>query len=93
VAELGVGWGVEGGGEEGEREESNLGKICLGLPSFFVSNHKKTRAMVIEWRGGREGEGGGRLGLALDRNAKRNERERRKKGGLGVVWFKFKFNF
>jgi hypothetical protein len=78
VAELGAGWGVEGGGGEGERGESNLGKICLGLPSFFVSN-RKTRAMVMEWRGGREGEGGGRLGLALDRNAKRNERERRKK--------------
>jgi hypothetical protein len=85
--------GLEGGGEEEERGESNLGKICLGLPSFLVSNRKETRAMVMEWREGRERERGGRLGFALDRVAKRNERERSEKGEFGVVWFKFEFKF
>jgi hypothetical protein len=39
-----AGLGVEGSGEEEERGESNLGKICLGLPSFLVSNRMETRA-------------------------------------------------
>jgi hypothetical protein len=44
-------------------------------------------------RGQRGRERDGRLGLALDRFAKTVERKRRKEGGFGVVWFKFKFNF
>jgi hypothetical protein len=38
-------------------------------------------------------ERGGRLGFALDRFAKRKGREIREKRKVGMVWFKFKFEF
>jgi hypothetical protein len=47
---------------------------------------------VTEWRE-EERERGGWLGFALDQFAKREGRERREKRKIGVVWFKFEFEF
>jgi hypothetical protein len=64
--------GVEGGGEEEERGESNLGKICLGLPSFFVSNQ--------EMRGKEE------RGKEMRGKEERKWRERAEREGEVVGW-------
>jgi hypothetical protein len=77
--------GVEGGGEGEERGGSNLGKICLRLPSFLVSNRIETRRQE---RG--SGEGWQARALPLVGLHGREKERRRGVGSARVVRPNFK---
>jgi hypothetical protein len=82
--------GVEGGGEGEERGGSNLGKICLRLPSFLVSNRIETRRQERGSGEGAEGEGWLARALPLVGLHGREKERRRGVGSARVVRPNFK---